>query len=262
MALTRRAALVDRMAAEARHSDGNVSVTCFEILCGLPAETQIAAAVASMRRFLPLYERMRPGSTGPRRVLDDPAAWVEAHGRATPLEHDPAPLAESAFDMAFDGLLIAVAHGDDPYSLTSGCSYAIGMAVGARANVVWMADEPSVIEVFELEPPPPVHPNPLDNVAWVAVTAREWGVVADWLRRPEVIEGADPIAPERIAAMVETWISHEEIVVVPRRDRTPAPAPIDWAAVDARVAARVASGDPTPIEQLLVEEIEREQHEP
>lgn len=261
MALTRRATLVERMEAEARRVDRKVSSTCFEILCGLPIDTQIAAAVLVMKRFLPLYERMRPGSTGPRRALDDPKAWLEEHGRASPLEHDPAPLAESAFAMAFDGLLIALAYDTDPYALTSGCTYAIRMAVAARADAVWMADEPLAVEMFELEALPPVRLNPFDNVAWIAITAREWLLVVDWLRQPEVIESVDPVPPDQIAAFLETWIANEEIVVVPRRDPWPAPTPIDWTAVDARVAARVANGEPTPIEQILTEEIEREQQE-
>jgi hypothetical protein len=260
MALTRRAALIDRMEVEARRADRSVSTTCFEILCGLPFDTQIAAAVAPMKRFLPLYERMQPGTAEPRRALDDPAAWLAANGRASPLEHDPAPLAESAFAMAFDGLLIALAYGADAYSLTSGCSYAIRMAVVARADAVWMADEPSVIELFEAEAPPHAVPSPFDNVAWTAVSAREWGLVASWLRRPEVVSGAEPIAPEQLAMLVSAWIDHEEIAVVPRPD-VPAPRPIDWAAVDARVTARVAAGDPAPVEQVLAEEIEREQHQ-
>ena len=66
--------------------------------------------------------------------------------------------------------------------------------------------------------------------------------------------------PEQLAALVSAWIAHEEIAVLPRPD-VPAPRPIDWAAVDARVAARIAAGDPAPAEQVLAEEIEREQQQ-
>jgi hypothetical protein len=260
MALTRRGTLVERMDAEARRSDRSVSSTCFEILCGLPVGTQIAAAVHALNRFLPLYERMRPSSTSPGRVLADLDAWVREHGRSSPLEHDPAPLAESAFAMSFDGLLLARAFYDDPYTLTSGCTYAVRMAIDARANVVWMADDPGVSEMFADDGPRRDIPNPFDNVAWTAVAAREWIIVTDWLRRADVLDAPDPIDPVQIGALLANWRAHEETIVVPNSGPPPAdPRPIAWDAVDARVKARVASGDSSPLEQILAEEIEREQ---
>lgn len=241
MALRRRAELIERIEAEAAVKGGGASVTCFEILYGLPAEVQLALAVEAMRRYLPLHEQAHPDNRDARRALDDVAAWHRGHGRAVPLAETEA-FADAAFVMAFDGLLLAYAFQDDAYTLTAGCAYAIRMAIDAQADTAWIADAPEVT-------------NPFDSAAWIAVRVREWRVVAAALRRPEVLD-ADDADPDAVAAMRARWLDREEIITVPGVTGPPE-APLDWAAIDARVEARIAAGDPTPIEQILHEELAR-----
>jgi hypothetical protein len=260
MALTRRANLVERMKAEADRVDPRVSATCFEILYGLKSDTQIESAVHAMTRFLPIYERLRMESSTVRQALNDPQSWLQQRGLTSPLQHEPAPFAESAFSMAFEGLLNACAFRDVPYTLTAGCTYAIRMAVDARAYAVWLADEPSLSEAPFDEVRWRDTPNPVTNVAWAAVTRREWRIVADWFSRPQVREAHDRTTVAEVAAELKKWIDHEETIVSPRRDcQKDVPKPINWPAVDARVETRVALGDPAPLEQILTEELEREQ---
>jgi hypothetical protein len=121
---------------------------CFRVLHGLPAAAQLAAATAALRAALPPGEPGRAEAGWHRRLLDDPAAWVAAHGRETPDPPEPAAPGDAELAFALDALLVGAAHPDDARVLAAACASAVRAAVDARAAAAWAGDDPAAVEAW------------------------------------------------------------------------------------------------------------------
>jgi hypothetical protein len=216
---SRRRQLLSELETMADANDRRATDVCFRILYGLPSPTQTAVAIFTLQRFLPIFERRRPGIGEPGELLSNPQAWVGLHGRMFPVE--PGGQAESAFTFAIDALLLALAYPEDAFTLTSSSTCAVEHAISARASYVWAADDPEAAELLELGAEKarvlPKERSLLENPAARAVTRREWMEVARWLRRPEVLDAPDVADPADVEAALRRWDEIEHLILVPNK---------------------------------------------
>lgn len=209
---------------------------CFQVMYGLPCELQMRAASSICERYLPIFEKKCPGVTWPRVLLGDVDGWHRVKGRATPDTPEGADSADGAYLFCFDFLLCAYHHKDDPMSVTAGACGAMGYAAYARADHVWLADDPVAARIEKeksaycnieeerrpSEPPSfdelwkPEH-NAYDNVAFVAVYRREWAHVADWLRAKAVWQYPEPEDLDAMMQGLEEWEAHQFLPMGPSR---------------------------------------------
>jgi len=192
--MTRRKLLVDDLIqSSAQEPWGQSAELCFKILYGLPANLQIRLCCFMMSRYLPIFESSFRKIKWPRQILNNVAQWAEVHGRDVPEEPERADAADAAFSFAFDGLLLAYAYQSHDFTLTSSSVFVIDSAINARETNVWMADDPEAYQMWEEgEWLPPGH-TALENCAAIAVSKREWQLVAKWLQQEEVWNYPDDV---------------------------------------------------------------------
>lgn len=179
----------------------------FRALYGVPAEVQIGLARRMTARFLPIFRANHPEdtleATWPETVLDDLDGYHDEHERT--VENEPANSfgGDMSFRFALYALLDAVSYSrqGNLARVTPACCTALLAAVSARAANVWHADDPEGVQAwhdgdYEALAGRGEH----DNVASVAVTRREWLIVADWLEEHQVGD-----YPEADEAEREQW---------------------------------------------------------
>jgi len=212
------------------------SAICFQAMYGLPWELQIRAACSMCERYLPIFETKWPGVTWPRVLLGDVEGWHRVKGRGTPDTPDEADSADGAYLFCFDFLLCAYHHKDDQMSLTAGACGAMGYAAYARADHVWLADDPVAVRIekekdayyrIEEEHRPPEPPSfddlwkpehsPYHNVAFMAVHRREWAHVAAWLRAEAVWQFPEPKDLDAMMQGLRQWEAHQFLPMGPLR---------------------------------------------
>ncbi len=211
-------AMPERLADECR-------AICFQILYRLPPELQIRAASSMLERYLPIFEKKQPSLTWTRRILEDPdgcngPVW----SGVTPEYPDGADPADRHYWGAFDPFIDARRYKDDPVRLAANASDTMADVALARAQNVWLADDPEAARIereedafwalhqeYRPDAPDPVPPalfkeleSPAHgryyNVAFIAVYRREWLHVAEWLRAEAVWQYPEP---EDLDAMMQ-----------------------------------------------------------
>lgn len=217
--MIRRKRLVDDLIqSSAQEPWGQSAELCFKILYGLPANLQMRLACFVMSRYLPIFESKWKDITWPRQILNNIAQWADVHGRDVPEEPETADAADAAFSFAFDGLLLAYAHQNHDFTLTSSSVFAIDSAINARETNVWMADDPEAYQMWEEgEWLPPGH-TALENAAAMAVSKREWQLVAKWLQQEEVWNYPDNVDCDQMEEELACWLEREMLLSVPREE--------------------------------------------
>lgn len=204
----------------------------FQILYGLPADLQFQAAIHLCGRYLPIYEKKLPSSAWVRLLLADLGAWFHDNRDATPDLPDESDSADALYHAGFTNLLVGYHHRDDPACLTAGVCGTMIHVIHARAQHVFLADDPVVIElekedrvwwdtwghVEEERWPPqpdamlqlaqPEH-NPFKNVAFDAVYRREWMYVAGWMRAQAVDQYPEPEDLDAMTRGQKRWEARE-----------------------------------------------------
>ncbi|WP_428263091.1 hypothetical protein [Haliangium sp.] len=183
--------------------------TLFRLLYGIPAEAQIELARHMTARYLPLFRSHRSDLRWVEDVLSDVDAYFSPDGRGFP---EPPPddivQGDNQFMTAVFGLDHAWrhAHRGEQGQLTAVCCAILRNVVNAWAANVWRADEPHIVEAFEAGDRETARGHgPHVNVASVAVTRREWLIVADWLDEHGV--GDFPDTPAEDEPDCERWLA-------------------------------------------------------
>jgi hypothetical protein len=210
---------------------------CFQLMYGLPWELQLRAACFMSERYLPIFEAKKPGVTWPRQILQDVEGWHRVKGRGTPDTPEGADMADRIYTFCFDALLSAYDNKAYPPSLTAGTCCAIAQAAFARAENVWVADDPVGALIWEKtreyyrteeecrpsEPPfsyeqeyDPEHQT-YDNVAFVAVYRREWARAAAWLNAEAVWQYPEPEDLDAMMRALQLWNDHHHLPMGPER---------------------------------------------
>jgi hypothetical protein len=144
-------------------------------------------------------------------------------------------MADRIYTFCFDALLSAYHDRDHPPSLTSGACCAIAHAAHARAENVWVADDPVGVLIWEKtweyyqieeerrpsEPPfsyeqeyDPEHQD-RENVAFMAVYRREWAHAAAWLTAEAVWQYPEPEDLDAMMRALERWNDHDHLPMGP-----------------------------------------------
>ncbi len=222
----------------------------FQIMYGLPEEFQFRAAFHMCERYLPIFEKKQPHSTWARQLLGDLCAWFRAEVDSTPEIPDDSDSADTSYQYGFTNLLVGYHYRDDPACLTAGVCGMILHVVSARAQNVFLADDPiaarieqekaayhrmkdahhrnedgSYREDEEDYPPEPQYFCDLwkpehsasDNVAYLAVYCRECLHVAEWLRAEEVWKYLEPVDLDAMMRGYERWEEGECTPLLPER---------------------------------------------
>jgi hypothetical protein len=210
---------------------------CFRVMYGLPWELQMRVACFMIERYLPIFETKHPGVTWPRQITEDVEGWHRVNGRGTEDTPEGADLADRSYTFCFHALLSAYHHKADPASLTAGTCCAIGHAAFAKAQNVWIADDPQgalmrekMLEYYTTaedcrpsEPPfsseqefDPEH-HSYDNVAFVAVYRREWARAAAWLTAEAVWQYPEPDDLDAMMRALQRWNDHDHLPMGPER---------------------------------------------
>lgn len=230
-------------------NDAFISLT-FQIIFGLPTELQLRAALHMCERYLPIFEKKQPRSTWVRQLLGDVDAWFRAEGEVGPDIPDETDSADISYHYGFTNLLVGYHHRDDPACLTAGVCGMILHVVNARAQNVFLADDPiaarieqekdayhrmkdahhrnedgSYREDDEDYPPEPEYFNDLwksehsasDNVAFLAVFCRECQHVVEWLRAEEVWNYPEPEDLDAMMRGLKRWEERECTPMGPER---------------------------------------------
>ncbi|WP_428268225.1 hypothetical protein [Haliangium sp.] len=183
--------------------------TLFRVLFGIPAQIQIELALEITRRFLPVFRKNHPEHTAAvawaESVLGDLGAYYDARGVevSDPPEKDAG--GDASFWYALYALLDAVSYAKQGklHRVTPACCTALIWAVGARSANIWYADDPDAVQAWN-----DGHGEPLlgrgehENLACLAVTKREWLIVADWLEQRQVGDYPEADEDER-----ERWLA-------------------------------------------------------
>lgn len=255
---TRRHDLLNRLEAAAKRTvtthEDLVSLNdafhslSFQILYGLPEELQFRAAFHMCERYLPIFEKKQPRSTWARQLLGNLDAWFHAERDSTPEIPDDSDSADTSYQYGFTNLLVGYHYRDDAACLTAGVCGMILHVVNARAQNVFLADNPIAARVEQEKaayhrmkdahhrnedgtyrddeedyPPEPDYSNDLlksehsasDNVAFLAVFCRECLHVADWLRAEEVWKYPEPEDLEAMMRGLERWEEGECTPMLP-----------------------------------------------
>jgi len=238
----RRQDLLNQLEATAKIPFGpeDFILISFQILYGLPSDLQLRAALHMGERYLPIFEKKQPGSTGARQILGDLDGCFRTERESTPDILDESDSADTTYRSGFMNLLVGYHHRDDPACLTAGACGMISHAIVARAQNVFLADDPVVIRLQkehdawwdawgaveeELWPPQPESFNQLwqpehnssRNVAFDAVYRRKWAYVAEWLRAEAVWTYPEPDDMEAMMRGLKRWESFECCPMWPER---------------------------------------------
>lgn len=197
---------------------GQGAELCFKILYGLPAPLQIDFARFMMSRYLPIFESKWEKIKWPRQILSDVAHWADVHGRDVPEEPERADAADAAFSFAFDGLLLAYTYQTHDFTLTSSSVFAIDSAINARETNLWIADDPEAYQMWDEGEWLPPGRSALENSAVIAISKREWQLVAKWLEEEEVWNYPDSVDCSRMEEELACWVEREMLLTVPRID--------------------------------------------
>lgn len=260
---TRRRNLLNQLEAAANKSvcahedlvalnDAFISLT-FQIMYGLPTELQLRAALHKCERYLPIFEKKQPGSSWARQLIGDMDAWFRAERDSTPEIPDDSDSADTSYQYGFTNLLVGYHYRDDPACLTAGVCGMILHVVNARAQNVFLADDPIAARIEQEKaayhrmkdahhrnedgtyredeedwPPEPAYFNDLwksehsasDNVAFLAVYCRECRLVAEWLRAQEVWKYPEPDDLEAMKRGLKRWEEGEFTPLLPERKET------------------------------------------
>lgn len=216
----------------------------FQTMYGLPAELQLRAALHMCERYMPISEKKWPGVTWPRELLGDLDAWFRAEGEGTPDGLDDLDSADRIYQSGFTNLLVGYHYRDDPACLTAGVCGTIIHVVHARAQNVFLTDDPVVVRLQkeeeawwstwggvdeELWPPRPdamrqlVQPehSAFNNVAFDAVYRREWRHAAEWLRGEAVWKYPEPDNLDAMMRGLQRWQGRELCPMGPERGDEP-----------------------------------------
>jgi hypothetical protein len=221
----RKQLLTDLTQAIAAHSREHCLQLCFKILYGLPAEIQIELACFVVRRYLPIFETHWPDVAWPRQLLNNPEQGFEEIGWEIPVEPQEVGPADATFLSSIDGLQLACSSQADPGRLASSCTYAIDTGIQARANNVWMADDPPAVSMWSQL----ASANDMDdmeqllkefegrsvtrNVASLAVRTREWKLVAEWLSAKEIWTHPDSTDTKQKEQYLTEWKTREFLLM-------------------------------------------------
>lgn len=191
--------------------------SCFRILYGMPEDPQRALVTFIMHRYIPIFRTHWPITTWPEQILDQPEQWVAQHDRALPEEPDSVNPADASFLFAFDALLNGLQHKSDRAILTSSYVAAINATIHARGTNVWIADDPEAVALWKAQGYFPGR-SVTENMAALAVFAREWRVVIDWIaeeQHTKLLSTGDPKETERALSL---WKDHELSLILPPED--------------------------------------------
>ena len=205
------------MQSSSKEPWGESAELCFKILYGLPADLQIRLACFMMRRYLPIFEFKNHRVKWPRRLLNDVTQWVTTHGREVPEEPEKADAADAAFLYSFDALLLAYAYPNDAYTLSSSCVVAVDSTINARETNTWIYDDPEAYQMWEQGELLPGR-SALENPGAVALSKREWQLVAQWLEQEQVWSYPDESDFEQIEQQLSRWMEREMLLIVPKEE--------------------------------------------
>lgn len=207
---------------------------CFELLYGLPLDTEMAAGRFMAERYLPIFEARHPDCAWARTLIHDVPGWYARDRRTIPDEPAPHDMSDVAFLACLDALLHAHHYRSDTASLAAAICSAIGDAAHARALNVWIADAPESVLVqakimqFGQEEDgypesgpwasersfAPEH-DPLDHPAYIAVAKREWVSLSIWADAENIWRHSDPADPGAVARGLERWKGREFLLMRP-----------------------------------------------
>jgi len=233
-------------------NDAFISLT-FKIMYGLPDELQFRAAFHMCERYLPIFEKKQPSSSWARQLIGDLDAWFRAERDSTPEIPDDSDSADTSYQYGFTNLLVGYHYRDDPACLTAGVCGMILHVVNARAQNVFLADDPIAARIErekdayhrmkdahhrnedgtyredeEDYPPEPGYFNDLwksehsasDNVVFLAVYCRECLHLAEWLGAQEVWKYPEPDDLEAMKLGLKRWEEGECTPLLPERKET------------------------------------------
>ncbi|MGB0387101.1 MAG: hypothetical protein ACPGWR_19975 [Ardenticatenaceae bacterium] len=216
--MTRRKRLLDELRQSSSQEPwGESAELCFKILYGLPPDLQIRLACFMMRRYLPIFEFKNHRVKWPRRLLNHIAQWATTHGREVPEEPENADAADAAFLYCFDALLLACAYPNDASTLTSSCVVGVDSAINARETNTWIYDDPEAYQMWE-QGELLAGRSALENPGAIALSKREWRLVAQWLEQEEVWRYPDESDFEQIEEQLSRWMEREMLLTVPKEE--------------------------------------------
>jgi hypothetical protein len=190
---------------------------CFRVLYGMPEVAQRTLVASMMRRYVPIFHMHWPTITWPEEILDQPELWVAQHDRALPQEPASANSADASFLFAFDALLNGLQHRADRTVLTSSYVAAVNAAINARGINVWMADDPEAVVLWETQGYFPGR-SVTENLAAIAVIAREWQIVIDWIAEEQHSQLFVTGDPNQTEQALNRWKDHELSLIIRERD--------------------------------------------